>query len=183
MSIEHTNNTGTNNEHKGHKRRPRTKRWYHDSQVGVEDLKSNALARYFISTAEDEIPEIFLVLMNREVVRRDDGTFAMKSTYAGDIERNAIPISTLDIDALYTSLVNAKARMARMQQEFCANTGREVTQPPPAQPKRSQQQPAPLTHRLHIPKAVVRQVKEVEQISEKENTQDIGSLAKLLTGW
>lgn len=200
MSIEHTN-TNTNNapntdtqqapRHRKRKRPPRTKRWYHDSQVGVEDLKGYVLARYFISIAEDETPEIFLVPMNREPIEREDGTYAMKSTYAGDIERNAIPLSTLDLDAFYTSLVNAKARLMRMQQEFHARAGREVTQPPPSQPKRSQQQPQPLTHRLTIPKAVLKQMQDVppnqpttpETAPKADSNADSSSLDKLLPGW
>lgn len=195
MSNEHTNNEPNHHSNQGRGRRrqrkPRTMRWYHDSQIGVEDMKGYTLARFFISIANDETPEVFLVLMNREPVEREDGVIGMKPTYAGDIERNAIPLSALDLDSLYNSLVTVKARMLRHQQEYHAASGREVTLPPTPQPKRSQQAAQPLTQRLSIPKAVLRQIKDTpttqpttpETAVEADSNADSSSLAGLLRGW
>jgi hypothetical protein len=194
LSNEHTesNHTQQNNgpnpgRRRNRRRRPRTLRWYHESNVGVDDLKPNVVVKYFISIAEDETPSIRLVLMNRDTVVKEDGSFSMKPQYAGDIERNAIPIEILDLEAFWNTLVSMKARVMRMQDEFHGRTrdyetGRFVK---PPEPKRSQQPARPLTHRLEIPAAVVAKAVAVppEQKPCEKSVPAPRSLADALPGW
>jgi len=111
IEYEHTNTNKTR------RKRQRTMRHYHDANVGPEDMKQYTVLRFFISTAPDETPEIFFIPMPREVRLKDD-VADLKTIYAGDIERNAIPLSLVAIDQLYKELVNMKAQLVRRQAEF-----------------------------------------------------------------
>lgn len=125
-------------------------RWYHESNVGTEDLLPNVVVKFFISIAEDETPEIYFLPMNRDTITREDGSVGFKPVYAGDIERNAIPLSITDLDSVWNTLVSMKSKMLRMQDDF-----RGRPHEPPPLPKRSQQPVRSLTHRMEIPARVV----------------------------
>lgn len=205
MSNEHTNtesnpsNDQQNRRHRKRNRRPRTMRWFHESNVGPDHGIANTVAKFFISTSDN--PEIFLVLMNREDVIREDGTVGLKPIYAGDIERNAVPISMIDLDQLYNTLVTMKSRLERMKDDHRARGSRtaveagvaiekavlEAFNEKPLQPKRSQQPPQPLTHRMTIPKKLVAGVQQHAPAPPEPTQQPSPSpttdLASLLPGW
>lgn len=163
MSDEHTepttNPANSNSDGRRHRRRhnnrPRTMRWYHETNVGTEDLRPNVVMKFFISIAEDTTPEIYFLPMNRDAVVREDGAVGFKPAYAGDIERNAIPLSITDLESVWNAMVSMKSKLLRMQDEFHGRT-RDYTDK--KEPKRSQQPPQPLTHRIEIPKQVLKSV-------------------------
>jgi hypothetical protein len=197
MSNEHTESNQQQAEdhprrRRNRKRRERTLRWFHDTNVGVDDLKANVVAKFFITTAQDETPSIRLVLMNRDTVIRPDGSVAMKSDYAGDIERNSIPLEILDLEALWNAMVSMKSRQKHMADEFHGRPHKEE----PSLPKRSQQPARPLVHRMAFPPKVVAKVapKESPDAAAHEPAPDAGmkpaaavvepkNLADALLGW
>lgn len=157
MSNEHTESNQQQSHHddrprrrRNRKKRERTLRWYHDSNVGVDDLKANVVAKFFITTAQDETPSIRLVLMNRDTIVRPDGSIGYKPEYAGDIERNAIPLEILDLESLWNAMVSMKSRQGQMAAEFHGRPHEEAQLP-----KRSQQPARPLVHRMNIPNKVL----------------------------
>lgn len=124
----------------------RTVRWYHDSLVGTEDAVDLSLTRFFISIDKDETPEIFFIPMMRWPERDEDGRIVgYKPMYAGDIERNAIPLSTLDIGLHTKALVDMKARLSRMKAEHYA--ARDQVPPP-----------EPALHRIVVPPETKRRI-------------------------
>jgi hypothetical protein len=166
------------------KRKFRTMRWFGESNIGPDHGVANTVAKFFISTTR-ESPEIFLVLMNREGVTREDGTIGFKAIYAGDIEKNAIPISMIDLDQLYNTLVTMKSRLERMKDDYHANGSRaaieagaaiekavlEVFNEKPLQPKRSNRPVQPLTHRMVIPKNLVAAVSSAAPVATPKSKQ------------
>lgn len=205
-------NSDTNNDQNHPRRRrkrnrrrgSRTIRWYHDSSVGTELHKQNVVLKFFISVAENETPEIFFIPMHRELVQREDGSIGMKPIYAGDIEKNAVPLSILDLKSMWDSLVTMKARLLRMQEEH--RGGEEKTIPIPevppevftavketaramaaeeaARPKRSQKPTQPLMHRMSFPPGVVaRAPASAEPPAQPETKAPTPSLADALQGW
>lgn len=109
--------TTQNNQHrKRNSNRPRTIRWYADHNVGEDHSPTVAVARFFITIAPDESPELFMIPMLRQFVYDASGkAVGMKPQYAGDIERNAVPLSGLDIEKLYTAMTRMKTDMLRKQ--------------------------------------------------------------------
>lgn len=179
MGDEHTKNDRAEHGRRRRPRRPpqeRTREWYSDALVGPEgDTRPLTVARFYISTVNDEPPEIYFIPMPREYSAAHDGRVGLRSVYRGNIERNGIPLSMLDIDALHSALVTMKARLLREQQEYKEGGGGERR----VRPRREAQ---PLTHRLAIPEKLVTVVPEPPRDAEKKETSSL-SLAAAVVGW
>lgn len=89
-----------------------------ETMVGPQDMKGFTLARVYRSAATDETPEAYLLLVNSEIRSNPDGTTYMRATHAGDLQKNAIPLSMLDIDALTSTLIKAKAQLLKDQDAY-----------------------------------------------------------------
>jgi hypothetical protein len=146
-------------------------RWFHDRFVGPPLGETAVMARFFISTAEDETPEIYFLPMNTELVARGDREF-MQTVHVGDRDRNAIPLSQIDVEALYNVMVMLKAKLLRIQADY----------------HRSLERPS---LRIHLDRMLQSsgQVEAVMEPEEKEEKTDPvpqasgASLADLLQGW
>lgn len=93
--------------------------------VGPQDMKGFTLARVYRSAATDETPEAYLLLVNSEVRSNPDGSTYMRAFHAGDMQKNAIPLSMLDIDALTTALHRAKTQLLKDQAAYHERRRRE----------------------------------------------------------
>ena len=118
--------------HRPKKLRPRTIRWYADVNIGEDHSPTVAVARFYISLAPDLSPEIFFIPMMREFKYDDAGKLlGMKPQYAGDIERNAVPLSGMDVEKLFQAMAKMKADMGRKQKAWNNEPRGEVFVPPP----------------------------------------------------
>lgn len=156
------------------RRRPRrTTAWYHDSVVGTELHNDLTVARFYVSKNPDETPEIFFIPMLRTLSLDAEGKInGYRPSYAGDVERNAIPLSTLDVGLFTKALVDMKSHLLRMKADFHESHGR--TPPPEPEPL------APVVIPQPEPQAPVLHRQYVEPEPEKPATT---KLADLLRPW
>jgi hypothetical protein len=96
-----------------------------ETPVGPKDMRGYTLARVYASSEKNVTPEKYLLLVNAELRSGADGSTYMRAYHAGDIHRNVIPLSMLDLDALIPVLVQAKADLDREQREYHARRVRE----------------------------------------------------------
>jgi hypothetical protein len=121
--IEHNTHTKTQRHMNQRPKKKRTIRFLKDANIGDDGKGNCVIIRFFITLDRNQKPEIFFLEMMREIVDTPDGGVEFRPKYRGNIEANAVPLSGLDIEKWYHAMVETKARMLRMQQDWVDRQG------------------------------------------------------------
>lgn len=90
--------------------------------VGEGTLADTVVLRFFLSTDNEETPEIYWLPVPKELVPGRDGA-DVRVSYVGNPRVNAIPLRTTDLDSLIRALQEMKDRVLIKQANYHTSRG------------------------------------------------------------
>jgi hypothetical protein len=90
-----------------------------DFPVGEDGARDLTVARFWLATEDDLPPEIFMLVLRREIVRGADGQdMGLRVVHHGVPREDAIPLSGFDVARLYEAIVKMKTTQLRWQAKW-----------------------------------------------------------------